>query len=49
MGDREFRIDPEAKCDLCGKKGAYDFYGDYVCEECADKELKDNEGEDEDI
>ena len=34
MGSREFEFDPDAVCDGCGKKGAFDIYGDYYCEEC---------------
>lgn len=37
MGRREFEIDPEAKCDSCGTKGALDIYGDYLCPDCASR------------
>ncbi len=30
-------FDIEAICDECGKKGAYDFMGDFFCEECTKK------------
>ena len=33
-------------CDDCGHKGAYDFMGDYLCQKCADKYIKN---EDDDI
>lgn len=31
-----FEIDyiPTLKCDRCGAKGAYDFLGDFFCENC---------------
>ena len=38
MGDREFPFDPELECDICGRKGSYDLYGDYICEECLGEE-----------
>ena len=34
---REIPFDVKAKCDECGKLGAYDFMGDLLCPECADK------------
>ena len=34
MGSREFEYEPEAICDGCGAKGAFDIYGDYLCPEC---------------
>jgi len=30
-------FDHDAVCDECGKKGAYDFMGDFFCQECSDK------------
>ena len=32
--DREFPFDENAICDACGKKGAFDIYGDFLCELC---------------
>lgn len=37
MGDRFVQLEDKNVCDLCGKSPAYDFYGDYVCEECLEK------------
>lgn len=31
---REIPYDPEVICDICGKKGANDFMGDYICPAC---------------
>ena len=44
MGSREIQFDEEAKCDICGKTGAFDFMGDFICEECLEKHEKDEEG-----
>lgn len=32
--DREIPFEKDAKCDVCGKMGAFDFMGDYICERC---------------
>lgn len=32
--DREIPFEKDAKCDVCGKMGAFDFMGDYICEKC---------------
>jgi hypothetical protein len=37
MGSREVPFDKNAICDQCGVKGAYDFMGDFICEECLEK------------
>ena len=37
MGDRDVPFEPLEKCDLCGKEGAFDFMGDFYCQECAAK------------
>jgi uncharacterized membrane protein len=37
MSDRTVPLDTDAKCDICGKQGAYDFMGDYYCLECTSK------------
>jgi len=31
---RDVPFDPDKKCDECGKPGAFDFMGDYICGEC---------------
>ena len=44
MSSRSVPFDPTAICDECGKRGAFDFMGDYYCENCisktVDEELK---------
>ena len=37
---REAPYDEEQVCDGCGRVGAYDFMGDYLCDACAEKEIK---------
>ncbi len=32
--DREVKYDKDLACDCCGEKGAYDFMGDCICNEC---------------
>ena len=32
--DRSVPYDPDVKCDQCGEKGAFDFMGDYYCDDC---------------
>jgi hypothetical protein len=39
----EYKLD--LICDNCGHKGAFDFYGDYVCHDCLDLEDQDEVGE----
>lgn len=34
---RDVPFDPRATCDECGHIGAYDFMGDFMCQECTDK------------
>lgn len=34
--NREFEYEPEATCDSCGCKGAFDIYGDFICSDCLD-------------
>lgn len=34
---RDVPFKPEATCDECGAKGAYDFMGDYFCQKCTDE------------
>ena len=38
---REVPYGTELKCDNCGKIGAFDFMGDYICGECI---VTDEEG-----
>ena len=46
MSDRTVQLDDEVECDVCGKKGAFDFYGDFICSDCLrrDKERDYTEG-----
>ena len=45
---RDVPYDPEDKCDVCGKLGAFDFMGDYICSDClADCEEIEEEGGDD--
>ncbi len=39
MGDKEVPYREHEICDICGHYGAFDFYGDYVCEECLMKNV----------
>ena len=32
--NRDVEFDENAVCDICGKKGAFDFMGDYICPDC---------------
>ena len=34
MGSREAPYDKDKECDVCGKMGAHDFMGDYLCNDC---------------
>lgn len=34
---RDVPFDHTAKCDVCGCIGAFDFYGDLICQACIDK------------
>lgn len=43
MGNRDVPFDDEAKCDSCGQLGAYDFMGDYLCPNCAEKAIGESE------
>lgn len=38
---REVPYEEETKCDKCGRTGAYDFMGDFLCGRC----IYDNEDE----
>ena len=37
MGDREVYEEPDVQCDVCGEYGAFDFYGDAICQKCIDE------------
>lgn len=39
---REVPFDKDEKCDLCGKPGAFDFMGDYICPECLKKQMSES-------
>lgn len=43
MSDRPIPFESDKKCDNCGKLGAFDFMGDYLCPECADKAIGEPE------
>lgn len=43
MGSRNIYFDDDAVCDNCGKIGAYDFMGDWLCPECTRKALGEPE------
>ena len=34
---RDVPYSDNVKCDLCGKKGAFDFMGDNICPKCFEK------------
>jgi hypothetical protein len=36
VGSRIVPFDPNDVCDICGKKGANDFMGHMICDECID-------------
>ena len=38
MGSRIVQFDEKEFCDCCGKRGANDFMGDLLCDECASDE-----------
>jgi len=43
--DREVPFSSNEKCDTCGKVGAYDFMGDFICENCLETgDYFDDEG-----
>lgn len=35
MTDRTIPYEPDHPCEECGRMGAYDLMGDYLCAECA--------------
>jgi len=42
MGNREVPYEKYAECDSCGKLGAHDFMGDYLCDACLGYTEPDN-------
>ena len=42
---RQADFEPNAVCDSCGAKGAFDFMGDYLCGRCAcgDTSIEDDQ------
>lgn len=52
MSDRSLPFNEAHKCDKCGRSGAFDFYGDFLCPSCAmtlmprNQHVKDQFGED---
>ena len=45
---RDIPYDPELQCDNCDTIGAYDFMGDYLCENCMDFHVEEEYVYDED-
>jgi hypothetical protein len=49
--DLENQYDFDARCEICGRLGAYDFVGEMICACCAQPPVDDDEdvaaGEDE--
>jgi hypothetical protein len=45
MGVREFPFEAEAKCDGCGAIGAWDIYGDLLCDKCIESAQSAEAGE----
>lgn len=49
MGIRRFEFEQDAICESCGAIGAWDFYGDILCNACVDldeeEEIDDEHGE----
>jgi len=43
--EREVEYEEGITCDICGKKGAFDFYGDFICDDC----IKEMKGDAEDV
>ena len=46
MSDREVEFDSTIECDLCGAKGAFDFYGDFICQNCINRMKQESEDDD---
>ena len=45
---RNVPFEPDLPCDVCGRKGGWDFMGDIICGYCLEGVLPDEEKEDED-
>lgn len=43
MSDRTVPFDDNEVCDICGRKGAYDFMGDLLCSDCVNKVMGEPE------
>jgi hypothetical protein len=41
MAAREIPFNENETCDYCGAIGAYDFMGDFLCENCTDEYLEE--------
>lgn len=39
--NREYQFDFTEVCDICGKVGAFDIMGDYLCSECLQEETEE--------
>lgn len=44
---RTIPFDTKENCDVCGIRGAYDFYGDFLCEKCCREDIEREPYEDE--
>lgn len=46
---RDVEYDEDAICDDCGREGAYDFQGDFLCTTCAREYIDEgtDDGDDE--
>jgi len=38
---RDVPFDPEAVCDGCGRRGSFDFVGDFFCQDCISADVID--------
>jgi hypothetical protein len=47
MGSREFEYNKNWKCDNCGREGAFDIYGDFICAQCLIDEEDERDEEEE--
>lgn len=48
MTDRTVPHDEDARCDNCGATGAFDMYGDMLCDECVSDVLGEIEDANDD-
>jgi len=44
---RDVPYDPDEICDICGKKGAFDFMGDLICLDCLQKDKETDDDDEE--